>query len=359
MEKEESKVNEVEKLSSPKDNVKKQHQHVDIKSDTERKMQIKNAIQIIEKKFGKEAIMLLGAKPNPNTEVFSSGSIAIDHIIGVGGYPKGRVIEIYGPESSGKTTIALHAIAEIQKNGGTAAFIDAEHSIDPSYARNLGIDIDNLILSQPDSGEQALEIVDILSKSGHIDLIVVDSVAALVPESELNGEMRDQTIGAQARLMSKALRKITGSLSKNKTTIIFINQIREKVGVIFGSPEVTPGGRALKFYSTLRMEVRRVSSIGAGNEISGNLVRIKIVKNKLAPPFKSVTTEIIFSKGISKHSEVVDLAETHNIIIKKGSWYSYEGNNIAQGKMNMRLFLENDEILYKTILEKVQEKLKQ
>lgn len=328
-------------------------------SNAERTAQINSAIQVIEKKFGKEAIMLLGAKPNIDTEVFSSGSIAIDHIIGVGGYPKGRVIEIYGPESSGKTTIALHAISEIQKLGGTAAFIDAEHSIDPKYAKNLGIDVDNLILSQPDSGEQALEIVDILSKSGHIDLIVVDSVAALVPEAELNGEMKDQTIGAQARLMSKALRKITGSLSKNKTTIIFINQIREKIGIIFGSPEITPGGRALKFYSTLRMEVRRVSSIGVGNDVSGNLVKIKIVKNKLAPPFKSATTEIIFSKGISKHSEVVDLAETHNIIDKKGSWYSYEGNNLAQGKINMRLLLENDDILYKTILEKVQEKLKQ
>ncbi|MGL6125248.1 MAG: recombinase RecA [Metamycoplasmataceae bacterium] len=327
--------------------------------DAERTIQINSAIQVIEKKFGKEAIMLLGSKSNVDTEVFSSGSIAIDHITGVGGYPKGRVIEIYGPESSGKTTIALHAIAEVQKLGGIAAFIDAEHSIDPKYAQNLGIDIDNLILSQPDSGEQALEIVDILSKSGHIDLIVVDSVAALVPEAELNGEMRDQTIGAQARLMSKALRKITGSLNKNKTTIIFINQIREKIGIIFGSPEITPGGRALKFYSTLRMEVRRVSSIGVGNEISGNLVKIKIVKNKLAPPFKSAMTEIIFSKGISKHSEVVDLAETYNIIEKKGSWYSYEGNNLAQGKINMRLLLENDDVLYGTILEKVQEKLKQ
>ncbi|MGL5204921.1 MAG: recombinase RecA [Metamycoplasmataceae bacterium] len=329
------------------------------KLDAEKTIQINSAIQVIEKKFGKESIMLLGAKPNVDTEVFSSGSIAIDHIIGVGGYPKGRVIEIYGPESSGKTTIALHAIAEIQKLGGTAAFIDAEHSIDPKYATNLGINIDNLILSQPDSGEQALEIVDILSKSGHIDLIVVDSVAALVPEAELHGEMKDQTIGAQARLMSKALRKITGSLSKNKTTIIFINQIREKIGILFGSPEITPGGRALKFYSTLRMEVRRVSSIGAGNDISGNLVKIKIVKNKLSPPFKSAMTEIIFSKGISKHSEIVDLAETYNIIEKKGAWYSYEGNNLAQGKVNMRLLLENDHLLYETILEKVQEKLKQ
>ena len=339
--------------------LKQIHKNEQSVNELDRDLQIKNAIQVIEKKFGKESIMLLGSKQNIETEVFSSGSIAVDYITGVGGYPKGRVIEIYGPESSGKTTLALHAISEIQKLNGTAAFIDAEHSIDPKYAKNLGVDIDNLILSQPDSGEQALEIVDILAKSGHIDLIVVDSVAALVPEVELNGEMRDQTIGAQARLMSKALRKITGSLSKNKTTIIFINQIREKVGIIFGSPEITPGGRALKFYSTLRMEVRRVSSIGIGNEISGNVVKIKIVKNKLAPPFKSANTEIIFSKGISKHSEIVDLAETYNILEKKGSWFSYEGQNLAQGKINMRLLLENDDILYKTISEKVQEKLKQ
>ncbi len=359
MEKEQIKQNKEEKQTTPKKQLKNiSKEEINIQNET-KETQIKNAIQIIEKKFGKESIMLLGAKPNIDTEVFSSGSIAIDHIIGVGGYPKGRVIEIYGPESSGKTTIALHAISEIQKLGGIAAFIDAEHSIDPKYAKNLGIDIDNLILSQPDSGEQALEIVDILSKSGHIDLIIVDSVAALVPEAELHGEMKDQTIGAQARLMSKALRKITGSLNKNKTTIIFINQIREKVGVIFGSPEITPGGRALKFYATLRMEVRRVSSIGVGNDVSGNLVKIKIVKNKLAPPFKSATTEIIFSKGISKHSEIVDLAETYNIIQKKGAWYSYNGNNLAQGKVNMRLILENDNDLYKTILEKVQEKLKQ
>ena len=339
--------------------LKQIHKNEQSVNELDRDLQIKNAIQVIEKKFGKESIMLLGSKQNIETEVFSSGSIAVDYITGVGGYPKGRVIEIYGPESSGKTTLALHAISEIQKLNGTAAFIDAEHSIDPKYAKNLAVDIDNLILSQPDSGEQALEIVDILAKSGHIDLIVVDSVAALVPEVELNGEMRDQTIGAQARLMSKALRKITGSLSKNKTTIIFINQIREKVGIIFGSPEITPGGRALKFYSTLRMEVRRVSSIGIGNEISGNVVKIKIVKNKLAPPFKSANTEIIFSKGISKHSEIVDLAETYNILEKKGSWFSYEGQNLAQGKINMRLLLENDDILYKTISEKVQEKLKQ
>lgn len=314
---------------------------------------IKSTIQVIEKRFGKEAIMLLGENDRTEVSTFSSGSIALDHILGINGFPKGRIIEIFGPESSGKTTIALHAIAEIQKLGGIAAFIDAEHSIDPNYAKNLGVKIDDLILSQPDSGEQALEIVDILTKSGNIDLIVIDSVAALVPEVELNGEMRDQTIGAQARLMSKALRKITGSLNKNKTTIIFINQVREKVGVMFGNPEVTSGGRALKFYSSIRIDVRRVSSIGSGDEISGNVVKLKVVKNKLAAPFKSATTEIIFSKGISKISEIVEIAEENKIIEKKGSWYSYEGNNIAQGKTNLKLLLENDKDLYEAIYTKV------
>lgn len=285
----------------------------------ERDKALKSALEQIEKQFGKESIMLLGKKPNIDTEVFSSGSIVVDDILGIGGYPKGRIIEIYGPESSGKTTLALHAIAEIQKAGGIAAFVDAEHAIDPRYAQKLGVDVDNLILSQPDSGEQALEIVDTLAKTGSIDLIVVDSVAALVPEVELNGEMRDQTVGAQARLMSKALRKITGTLSKTKTTIIFINQIREKVGVMFGSPEVTPGGRALKFFSSIRMDVRRVSSIGTGDDISGNTIKIKVVKNKLAAPFKVGETEIIFSHGISKESEIIDLATKYGIIEKKGA----------------------------------------
>ena len=285
---------------------------------------------------------------------FSSGSIALDHILGINGLPRGRVIEIFGPESSGKTTIALHAIAEIQKEGGIAAFIDAEHSIDPNYAKNLGVNIDNLILSQPDSGEQALEIVDLLVKTGKIDLIVVDSVAALVPEVELQGEMKDQTIGAQARLMSKALRKITGSLNKNKTTIIFINQVREKVGIIFGSPETTSGGRALKFYASIRIDVRKVSSIGSGDDIVGNVIKLKVVKNKLAAPFKSATTEIIFAKGISKISEIIELAEENKIIEKRGSWYAYEGQNIAQGKNNLKLILESSKELYEAIFNKVQ-----
>lgn len=322
------------------------------------KKNLKEAISQIEKKFGKESIMLLGEKPSIDTEVFSTGSLAIDHALGINGFPKGRIIEIFGPESSGKTTLSLHAIAEVQKKGGIAAFIDAEHSIDPIYARNLGVDINNLILSQPDSGEQALEIVDTLTKTGAIDLIVVDSVAALVPEAELNGEMRDQTIGSQARLMSKALRKITGSLNKNGTTIIFINQIREKVGIIFGNPETTSGGRALKFYASIRLDVRKTSNIGSGDEISGNVVKVKVVKNKLSAPFKTAIVEIIFSRGISRYAEVAQLAEDFEILVKKGAWYSYKNENIAQGKNNLRLYLETNSDLYNELLIAVKEKLK-
>lgn len=310
---------------------------------------IKETIEQLEKVFGKETVMLLGAKPDSRFDVFSSGSMVIDNLLGIGGFPKGRIIEIYGPESSGKTTIALHAIAEIQKAGGIAAFIDAEHAIDPEYARKVGCDIDNLILSQPDSGEQALEIVDTLVKTNAIDLIIVDSVAALVPEAELNGEMKDQTIGAQARLMSKALRKITGSINKTKTTVIFINQIREKVGVMFGSPETTPGGRALKFYSSIRMDVRKVSNVGSGDEIEGNLTKIKIVKNKLAAPFKTGTTEIIFAYGISKESELIEFAVEKGIMLKKGAWFKYKDQNIAQGKANLREVLIKDRKLYEEI----------
>lgn len=319
---------------------------------------IKDALEKIEKQFGKESIMLLGQKPNVDAEIFSSGSIILDDLLGVGGYPKGRIIEIFGPESSGKTTLTLHAIAEIQKSGGIAAFVDAEHSIDPQYAKRLGVDIDNLILSQPDSGEQALEIVDTLTKTGSIDLIVVDSVAALTPEVELNGEMRDQTMGAQARLMSKALRKITASLNKNGTTIIFINQIREKLGVVFGNPETTPGGRALKFFSSIRIDVRKVSSIQTGVDISGNNIKMKIVKNKLAPPYKVGETEIIFSHGISKESEVIDLAEKFGIIEKKGSWYKYKEQNVAQGKSNFRSELLSNRIFFDELYEQVKEKMK-
>ena len=311
----------------------------------------------IEKKFGKESIMILGNKPDIIPETIDSGSLAINKALGIGGWPKGRIIEIYGPESSGKTTIALHAIAEVQKQGGIAAFIDAEHSIDPIYAKNLGIDIDKLILSQPDSGEQALEIVDCLAKTGAIDLIVVDSVAALVPEAELQGEMKDQVIGAQARLMSKALRKITGSLSKNKTAIIFINQIREKVGIIFGNPETTPGGKALKFYSTIRLEVRKQQNLGQGEAIIGNQVKCKVVKNKLAAPYKIANIEIVFSKGISKIAEIIKFAEQFDIVIKKGSWYRCENENIAQGIVNLQILLENNNELREKITTLVLEKL--
>ena len=311
----------------------------------------------IEKQFGQESIMILGNKPDIIPETIDSGSLAINKALGIGGWPKGRIIEIYGPESSGKTTIALHAIAEVQKQGGIAAFIDAEHSIDPIYAKNLGIDIDKLILSQPDSGEQALEIVDCLAKTGAIDLIVVDSVAALVPEAELQGEMKDQVIGAQARLMSKALRKITGSLSKNKTAIIFINQIREKVGIIFGNPETTPGGKALKFYSTIRLEVRKQQNLGQGEAIIGNQVKCKVVKNKLAAPYKIANIEIVFSKGISKIAEIIKFAEQFDILIKKGSWYSFENENIAQGIVNLQILLENNNELREKITTLVLEKL--
>ncbi len=323
------------------------------------KKQIKEVLNEIEKKFGKESVMLLGQKAPVDADVFSSGSIVIDDILGIGGYPRGRILEIYGPESSGKTTLALHAIAEVQRKGGVAAFVDAEHSIDPEYAKRLGVDIDNLILSQPDSGEQALEIVDILAKTGAIDLIIVDSVAALVPEAELNGEMRNQTIGAQARLMSKALRKITGSLNKTNTTIIFINQIRMKVGVMFGNPETTPGGRALKFYSSIRLDVRRVSSVGTGQDIKGNIIKVKVVKNKLAPPFKVGLTEIIFSHGISKESEVIQLGEELGILEKKGSWYRYNGQNLAQGKSNLRDALASNKKLYEELLQLVLIKMKE
>lgn len=307
--------------------------------------ELKEALEEIIKKFGSEAIMLFGQNEiEEKIETFPSGSYLLDNALGIGGYPKGRIIEIYGPESSGKTTLCLHAIAEIQKQGGIAAYIDAEHSLDPNYARNLGINLDSLILSQPDSGEQALQIVDILAKSGSIDLIVVDSVAALVPEVELNGTMSDSSVGALARLMAKGLRKITGNLNKNKTAIIFVNQIREKIGVLFGNPETTTGGRALKFFSSVRIEVRKTTSIVEGKDITGNEVKIKIVKNKLAAPYKSFTTEIIFSKGIDKLNELINLATEANIIEKKGAWFAYQEKNIAQGKKALKdILLENPE----------------
>ena len=305
----------------------------------EEKMTLDETLKLIQKTYGQGSIMKLGEKQNVDVDVIPSGSIALDYILGVGGYPKGRVIEIYGPESSGKTTFALHAIAEIQKKNGKAAFIDAEHAIDPLYAQNLGVNIDELILSQPDSGEQALEITEMLAKSGAIDLIVVDSVAALVPQAELNGEMGDAQVGLQARLMSKALRKLTAVLNKGSCTIIFINQLREKVGILFGNPETTTGGRALKFYSSVRLDVRRGDVIKAGDEILGNEVKIKVVKNKVAPPFKTAVIEITYGKGINKEAELLELAVKFDIVHKSGAWFEYNGEKIGQGKEKAKDFL--------------------
>ena len=287
----------------------------------EERMTLDETLKLIQKTYGQGSIMKLGEKQNVDVDVIPSGSIALDYILGVGGYPKGRVIEIYGPESSGKTTFALHAIAEVQRKEGKAAFIDAEHAIDPLYAQNLGVNIDELILSQPDSGEQALEITEMLAKSGAIDLIVVDSVAALVPQAELNGEMGDAQVGLQARLMSKALRKLTAVLNKGSCTIIFINQLREKVGILFGNPETTTGGRALKFYSSVRLDVRKGDVIKNGDEILGNEVKIKVVKNKVAPPFRQAVVEITYGKGINKEAELLELAVKFEIVRKTGSWF--------------------------------------
>ncbi|MFV8483540.1 recombinase RecA [Mycoplasma sp. Z473B] len=321
-----------------------------IKNKTDISQCIKETIKEISKKLGEESIMVLGDIPYISIDTFHSGSYILDRISGIKGFPKGKIIEIFGPESSGKTTLALNAIAEVQKEGGITAFIDAEHAIDSEYAQKIGVDTSKLILSQPDSGEQALEIVDILAKTGKIDLIVVDSVAALVPEAELNGEMTDLQIGAQARLMSKGSRKITGNLNKNKTTIIFINQIREKVGVIFGSPETTPGGRALKFYSSVRIEVRKGSPIVEGKDIVGCEIKFKAVKNKLSIPYKTGQSELYFSLGLDKTGELVDIGLENGIIEKKGAWFSYKGENVAQGKRNMKLYINNNQSLYNEIL---------
>ena len=307
----------------------------------------------IEKQFGAGAIMKLGDNEHIEVDVVSSGSIAIDVALGVGGYPKGRIIEIYGPESSGKTTFALHAIAEAQKLGGRVAFIDAENSLDPQYAKKLGVNIDDLLLSQPDNGEQALEICEALVRSGAISVIVIDSVAALVPQAEIEGEMGDSHVGLQARLMSQALRKLAGVINKTNTIAIFINQLREKVGVMFGNPEVTPGGRALKFYSSIRLEIRRAEAIKLGNDIVGNKTTIKVVKNKMAPPFKSCTVDIMYGEGVSHEGELVDLASEANIIEKSGAWYSYNGEKIGQGKENVKELLKKNPQLTNEIDDKV------
>lgn len=307
--------------------------------DAKKAQALNDAIKQIEKQFGKGSVMKLGDRAAVDVAVISTGSLTLDMALGIGGYPKGRIIEIYGPESSGKTTLTLHAIAEVQKQGGTAAFIDAEHAIDPVYAKNLGVNIDELILSQPDSGEQGLEIAETLVRSGAIDLVVVDSVAALVPQVELDGEMADQQMGLQARLMSKALRKLSGVMNKTDCTIIFINQLREKIGVMFGNPETTTGGRALKFYSSVRVEIRRSEVIKNGTEIVGNKVNIKVVKNKVAPPFKSTQVDIIYGKGISRDGEVLDLAVDKDIVDKSGAWYAYKGEKIGQGRENAKRYL--------------------
>ena len=319
----------------------------------EREQSLKEALKSIEKQYGKGSVMVLGENPNTTIDVISSGSIALDSALGVGGYPKGRIIEIYGPESSGKTTFALHAIAEAQKKGGYAAFIDAEHALDPNYAKSLGVNIEDLILSQPDSGEQALEISEALIKSGAIDIIVIDSVAALVPEAEINGEMGDSHVGLQARLMSQAMRKLSGIISKTKCVAIFINQIREKVGVMYGNPETTPGGRALKFYSTIRLDVRRGEQLKSGSEAVGNKTVIKVVKNKVAPPFKVAEVEIIYGEGISRMGELVDIAVEKDIIHKAGAWFSYNGEKIGQGRENVKNFLKANPAIYDEIFEKV------
>lgn len=319
---------------------------------------LQNTLKDIEKIFGKGSIMCLGDKPNTDIDVISTGSILLDESLGIGGYPKGRIIEIFGPESSGKTTLSLHAIAEAQKKGGICAFIDAEHAIDPVYAKSLGVDIDKLILSQPDNGEQALDIAEMLAKSGSFSLIVIDSVAALVPKAELEGEMIDNQVGLHARLMSKGLRKIAGILSKTNTTVIFINQLREKVGVIYGNPEVTTGGRALKFYSTIRLDIRKQEAIKLNNEIVGNTVIVKVVKNKVAPPFKYCKFDIIYGKGISKSGELLDLGSELGIIKKSGSWYEYDGNKIGQGRETAKKFLEDHEEIYDSVYNAILEERK-
>lgn len=313
---------------------------------SDRKQALDKALRDIEKQFGKGSIMKLGEDAHQKIETIPSGSLALDIALGIGGYPRGRVVEIYGPESSGKTTVALHAIAEAQKLGGQAAFIDAEHALDPNYAKALGVNIEELLLSQPDTGEQALEIAEALVRSGAIDIIVIDSVAALVPKAEIEGEMGDSHVGLQARLMSQALRKLSGAINKSKTIAVFINQIREKVGVMFGNPETTPGGRALKFYSSVRLEVRRAETLKQGTDMVGNRARIKVVKNKVAPPFKQAEVDIMYGEGISKEGELLDIGSDLDIVQKSGAWYSYEGERLGQGRENAKQFLkENPEML--------------
>ena len=328
-----------------------------IVKDDKKDALLEDSLKQIEKQYGKGSIMKLGDRANVDIDAISSGSLAIDYALGIGGYPKGRIVEIYGPESSGKTTLALHAIAQCQKNGGRAAFIDAENAIDPQYAKSLGVQINDLILSQPDSGEQALEITEMLIKSGAIDLIVIDSVAALVPQAELDGEMSDASVGLQARLMSKAMRKLAGVMNRSECTAIFINQLREKVGIMFGNPETTPGGRALKFYSSVRLDVRKGEAIKNGTEIVGNKVTVKVVKNKVAPPFKVASVEIMYGEGISHVGELVNLAVDYDIIDKAGAWFSYKGEKIGQGREACKAYLTAHPEVDEEITSLVKEKL--
>ena len=314
------------------------------------------ALVQIEKQYGKGAVMKLGdPSAQMNVETIPTGSLSLDIALGLGGIPKGRIIEIYGPESSGKTTVTLHMIAEVQKRGGIAGFIDAEHALDPVYAKNIGVDIDNLYISQPDNGEQALEITETMVRSGAIDIVVVDSVAALVPKAEIDGDMGDSHVGLQARLMSQALRKLTAVISKSNCTVVFINQLREKVGVMFGNPETTTGGRALKFYSSVRLDVRRIEALKQGGEVIGNRTRVKVVKNKIAPPFKEAEFDIMFGKGISKEGDIVDLASNVGIINKSGAWFAYEGNKIGQGRENAKQYLRDNPAVCDEIENKVRE----
>ncbi len=325
------------------------------KEKNENVVNLDETLKEIQKMFGKGSVMKLGDRPAVDVDVIPSGSLLLDEALGVGGYPKGRIIEIYGPESSGKTTLALHAIAECQKQGGKAAFIDAEHAIDPVYAKSLGVDIDELILSQPDSGEQALEITEMLANSGAISLIIVDSVAALVPQAELDGEMGDNSVGMQARLMSKAMRKLAGILNKEKCAVIFINQLREKVGVLYGNPETTSGGRALKFYSSIRIDIRRNEALKSGSDIYGNSVRVKIVKNKVSPPFKQCEIDIIYGKGISKEGEILDLAVEAGLVKKSGAWFEYNGSKIAQGREAAKEYLMSNQDVADELTKQIKE----
>ncbi|WP_313277600.1 recombinase RecA [Timonella senegalensis] len=323
----------------------------------DREKALEAALGQIDRQFGKGSIMRLGDDSRPKVEVIPSGSIALDVALGIGGFPRGRVVEVYGPESSGKTTIALHAVANAQRNGGIAAFIDAEHALDPEYAKKLGVDTDALLVSQPDTGEQALEIADMLIRSGAIDIIVIDSVAALTPKAEIEGEMGDSHVGLQARLMSQALRKITGALSTTGTTAVFINQLREKIGVFFGSPETTTGGKALKFYASVRLDIRRIETLKEGSEPVGNRTRVKVVKNKMAPPFKQAEFDILYGQGISREGSLIDMGVEHGFVRKSGSWFTYDGDQLGQGKENARKFLRDNPELANEIERRIKEKL--